>query len=61
MVLLGQGHDCHLDKVRIGENIPPTAAIIATPEGGEPALEVHFDGSGSVDLDGVIENYEWDY
>jgi len=44
-----------------GENSPPIAAVSANPSSGEVPLEVHFDASGSVDTDGFIVRYEWDF
>ncbi len=38
-----------------------SAIIEADPQSGEAPLEVEFDASGSVDPDGVISAYEWDF
>ncbi|MDT4928025.1 MAG: hypothetical protein QOF92_892 [Pseudonocardiales bacterium] len=38
-------------------NVKPTAAFTATPSG----LSVGFDGTGSVDSDGTIASYAWDF
>ncbi|MFH1533415.1 MAG: PKD domain-containing protein [Nitrospirota bacterium] len=38
-----------------------TATFTATPQSGEAPLEVEFDASESVDPDGTIESYEWDF
>ncbi len=42
-------------------NVAPTAAATATPTAGQAPLEVAFDSAGSVDTDGTIESYEWDF
>jgi len=39
----------------------PQAVIEADVISGQPPLHVHFDGSGSYDLDGTIVSYEWDF
>ncbi|MCC7478043.1 PKD domain-containing protein [bacterium] len=41
-------------------NAPPLAALIATPTAGSPPMDVSFDASGSIDLDGQIVKHEWD-
>ncbi len=38
-----------------------TATFTATPQSGEAPLEVEFDASESVDPDGTIDTYEWDF
>lgn len=45
----------------IDANRRPTASFTATPEEGAPSLVVNFNGSGSVDPDGTIITYEWDF
>ena len=39
---------------------PPTAEAVASPSSGEAPLTVEFDGSGSSDPDGTIEEYDWE-
>jgi membrane protein YdbS with pleckstrin-like domain len=39
----------------------PIASIQASPTGGCPPLPVQFDASGSVDVDGSIVSYAWDF
>ena len=41
-------------------NQTPTAVIVATPPTGAAPLQVEFDGSGSVDPEGVGLTYAWD-
>lgn len=43
------------------ENQSPTAAFSATPDSGEPPLNVMFNASESEDTDGTISSYEWDF
>ncbi len=43
------------------ENQPPVADFSASPQSGNPPLEVMFDGSASTDTDGTIESYHWDF
>jgi len=40
---------------------PPIADFIYTPEDPRPAAPVFFDGSASIDPDGEIVTYEWDF
>ncbi len=42
-------------------NIPPVAAITATPTFGATPLTVNFDASNSSDSDGNIVSYTWDF
>lgn len=49
------------DSVVIAVNIPPTADLAASPTSGDAPLPVNFDATGSADLDGTIDNYEWDF
>lgn len=45
----------------IDANRPPTASFTATPDAGAPSLLVNFNASASVDPDGTIITYEWDF
>ena len=45
----------------VSGNIAPIASAIANPETGFSPLLVNFDGSGSVDPDGNIVSYSWDF
>ena len=42
-------------------NLSPTASFTADPIAGEPPLIVNFDASSSIDADGTILSYVWDY
>jgi len=42
-------------------NLPPTAAISASPIKGAPPLAVSFDGDGSKDPDGTVSSYTWNF
>jgi PKD repeat protein/lysophospholipase L1-like esterase len=42
-------------------NVPPTAAIAQSADGGPAPLEVFFDASDSDDEDGVVERFEFDF
>ncbi|WP_116127767.1 PKD domain-containing protein [Lewinella sp. IMCC34183] len=44
-----------------GENIPPVAVADANHLSGTAPLSVTLDGSGSSDLDGTIDSYEWSW
>ncbi|MDQ2678963.1 MAG: PKD domain-containing protein, partial [Actinomycetota bacterium] len=44
-----------------GGNLAPTASVTATPDSGTAPLEVEFSSAGSVDPDGTILSYEWDF
>jgi len=44
-----------------GDNTPPLAALSADVESGAAPLLVHFDASGSVDFDGTIVKFEWNF
>ena len=46
-------------NIRVYEK--PVAAFTATPEGGKIPLTVSFDASASVDHDGTIEEYYWNF
>jgi PKD repeat protein len=43
------------------ENEPPTAVANATPTSGSAPLSVAFSSAGSVDNDGSIVSYQWDF
>jgi hypothetical protein len=62
MAVVMTGTDsCTLDWLRWGANLAPTAVLDAVPTIGSVPLEVSFDASGSTDLDGTVNNYEWDF
>ena len=42
-------------------NMPPQAALLGIPDSGEVPLAVTLDASGSVDVDGHITRYDWDF
>ncbi len=42
-------------------NTAPVSSFIASPESGQVSLIVNFDGSNSLDSDGVINTYFWEY
>ncbi len=42
-------------------NEVPSAAFTVTPAVGEAGVPIEFDAGGSIDLDGVIEAYVWDF
>lgn len=43
------------------ENLPPVASFTATPDHGDAPLEVTFDASASLDPDGTIASWYWDF
>ncbi|WKZ31564.1 MAG: PKD domain-containing protein [Candidatus Dojkabacteria bacterium] len=43
------------------DNIPPVASFTATPTGGFIPLLIQFDASGSVDSDGSVVSYAWEF
>ena len=42
-------------------NSEPVASFVAAPASGQAALAVTFDASGSLDSDGAITSYVWDF
>ncbi len=42
-------------------NQPPEAFFITSPSSGQSPLTVQFNASGSVDMDGAIVSYAWDF
>lgn len=42
-------------------NQPPTAVVSASPTTGEVGAIIVFDGTDSVDFDGTIASYSWDF
>lgn len=45
----------------LGRNTPPIAGFLLTPEGGFAPLSVTFDASASLDPDGSIRKYQWEF
>ncbi|MEJ5291999.1 MAG: PKD domain-containing protein [Candidatus Methanosuratincola sp.] len=50
-----------VDYNSVVENQAPTARVTASPTSGYAPLTVTFDGSGSVDPDGKIVSYAWNF
>lgn len=42
-------------------NVAPEAALTASPTSGDAPISVNFDASGSVDSDGSVVSYSWDF
>jgi large repetitive protein len=59
VVLLGTDQP-QLGGLRISYNMPPQAALRATPQSGTEPLLVELTAAGSADHDGAITDYEWD-
>ena len=49
----------NIEDIIVDSNNPPSANA-GSDQTVDEGDEVHFDGSGSYDLDGTIESYEWD-
>ena len=49
------------DPAAPAPNQPPVAALVANPASGPAPLAAAFSGSGSVDPDGSIQSYAWDF
>jgi endonuclease YncB( thermonuclease family) len=47
--------------VPLPANIAPTASFSFTPTGPEPGDEITFDASQSLDTDGVLTNFGWNF
>ena len=45
----------------LGQNVPPVAGFSLTPEGGFAPLTILCDASLSLDPDGEIRSYKWDF
>jgi PKD repeat protein len=48
-------------SVHVADNLPPTAVAAATPASGPAPLAVSLSSTGSVDPDGTIASYDWDF
>jgi PKD repeat protein len=53
--------DSHTTSAFIGSPDTPPTADAGGPYSGTAGVEVSFDGSASVDQDGTIERYDWDF
>jgi PKD repeat protein len=51
----------HLSAGGVIPNQPPVAVASADPASGPAPLEVHFSSAGSVDPDGAIVSYHWNF
>lgn len=47
--------------IKVTGNEAPSAAFMVTPAVGEAGVPIEFDAGGSIDVDGVIEAYDWDF
>ncbi|MEP0815335.1 MAG: PKD domain-containing protein [bacterium] len=48
-------------SVTVVPNVAPVASLIANPEAGNPPVDITLDAGASLDPDGVIVKYDWDY
>jgi PKD repeat protein len=48
-------------KIEVAENSKPIADFVVSPSGGYTSTLFVFDASSSVDPDGTIRTYEWDF
>lgn len=55
------GTDTATMVVTVNEDQAPTAAIVAPTQTGPASLEVAFDGTRSVDPEGSVVTYAWDF
>ena len=60
-ILNGSGVPSVAQIVSLTANLPPVAAVNATPTSGPVPLSVSFSSSGSKDPDGNIVAYSWDF
>jgi PKD repeat protein len=60
-VLNGSGVPSVAQIVQMTADLPPTAKAAATPASGPVPLNVSFSSAGSVDPDGSIASYAWDF
>ncbi len=51
----------NIAELAVLHNQPPVAALTASPNAGDPPLTVTLDASASIDPDGQIAVYEWDF
>jgi PKD repeat protein len=48
-------------EVRVVENLSPVASFSVSPLTGTPSTDFLFNGSSSVDPDGELKTYQWDF
>jgi PKD repeat protein len=56
-----QGTGSAQKEIAVENVVPPIARFSYSPHAGPVSTVFQFDGSGSVDQDGRITNYEWDF